>query len=72
MAAAISLLRAGRPAVVSARRHLTAAVAVRVLLPEDAELDLRVPVGATLLSALEKADLSDIWATLAAFFCRVS
>ena len=36
-------------------------IALTVHLPDDAVLQTRVPVGATLLTALEGADLSDVW-----------
>ena len=36
---------------------------ITLMLPEDAALEVRAPVGSTLLDALEAADLSDVWDT---------
>lgn len=38
-------------------------VLITLMLPEDAALEVRAPVGSTLLDALEAADLSDVWDT---------
>ena len=45
----------------AARRLLSTSVAVGVRLPEGTELSVRARAGATLLEALQSADLSDVW-----------